>query len=484
MDPRKQTDVGQVDVSDLFQQITNVAPFGEMLVNEPVELDLRKFQSDALLQKLDEHNLKTALYNHVGEVRGFTDQQILDAIARYTQISNQSRLDMNGKQVRIDRSGVRIVSPHGNSKPTDEPLKKLLPKRRDLQGLPFVMGNECRLNEKDTRALDTISRELGTAISRFNFFGSLPTFAVSKRSGVAPHVQTISPQQKLRHQSLCQTIRSIEQKVTKRNKSVSGLVQMLQADNPMIRYELLKNLDKINTGPSIEALAKRAIHDLSPEVRGAAIEFLEDHPRKTSRKVFLDAFNYPWSPVAQHSAEALVRLKDTDAIPELVELIDRPDPSLPFKNKNGQMEIREVVAVNHMKNCMLCHAPSTHASDSLRGLMPSPGKPLPRQYYQSMSGGFVRADVTYLTQDFSVTQPVPDSGPWPEMQRFDYLVRQRPLTGAERTEWKTNGKRKLARHRNLHRGAVLFALRELTGKFPENDDVETWREIAKEFAER
>ena len=52
-------------------------------------------------------------------------------------------------------------------------------------------------------------------------------------------------------------------------------------------------------------------------------------------------------------------------------------------------------------------------------------------YYESHDGDFVRADITYLRQDFSLKQPVQDAKPWPPLQRFDYIVRQRPLTAAE-----------------------------------------------------
>ena len=53
------------------------------------------------------------------------------------------------------------------------------------------------------------------------------------------------------------------------------------------------------------------------------------------------------------------------------------------------------------------------------------------QYYESTGGSFVRADVTYLRQDFSVPQPVPRPGQWPANQRYDYMVRKRFLTGEE-----------------------------------------------------
>ena len=36
---------------------------------------------------------------------------------------------------------------------------------------------------------------------------------------------------------------------------------------------------------------------------------------------------YPWPPAAEHAAEAIVNLGDTDAIGDLRKLVDLPDPS-------------------------------------------------------------------------------------------------------------------------------------------------------------
>jgi hypothetical protein len=122
--------------------------------------------------------------------------------------------------------------------------------------------------------------------------------------------------------------------------------------------------------------------------------------------------------------------------------------------------------VNHLKNCLLCHAPSQATTDLVRGAVPDPTQPLPPSftpaYYSGNGGIFVRADVTYLRQDFSVVQPVENTKQWPSHQRFDYLVRKRPLS-VERAE----GLRRKHREEGLRsrqREALLFVLRELTGE--------------------
>ncbi len=88
---------------------------------------------------------------------------------------------------------------------------------------------------------------------------------------------------------------------------------------------------------------------------------------------------------------------------------------------------RELVRFNHLRNCLLCHAPSHSQTDLVRGLIPTPGVPIPVEYYHRSHGDFVRADVVYLKQDFSVMHHVEDAHPWPAMQRFDYVVRVREV---------------------------------------------------------
>ena len=104
--------------------------------------------------------------------------------------------------------------------------------------------------------------------------------------------------------------------------------------------------------------------------------------------------------------------------------------------------------INHHRNCLLCHAPlepkanvSTEKAATLETLavqVPMPDQELrspsssSRGYYEKSNPDIlVRVDVTYLRQDFSVKLPVADPGPWPEMQRFDFLVRTRPVSELE-----------------------------------------------------
>ena len=72
----------------------------------------------------------------------------------------------------------------------------------------------------------------------------------------------------------------------------------------------------------------------------------------------------------------------------------------------------------------------------------------------------MRADVTYQPQDFAVPQAVESPGARPDHQRYDYVVRTRLGTGADQRRW--DGVPANAPY--PQREAVLFALRELTGR--------------------
>jgi hypothetical protein len=124
--------------------------------------------------------------------------------------------------------------------------------------------------------------------------------------------------------------------------------------------------------------------------------------------------------------------------------------------------------------------------DLVRGPVPSPDQPLApsfpatgrRNSYGSIpvapaqtspgSPGttyFIRADVTYLRPDFSVALPVDNPGPWPKMQRYDFVVRTRSIKPWESTESSDS---------YPQRESVLRVLRTLSGQ-DYGDRAEDWR---------
>jgi hypothetical protein len=330
-----------------------------------------------------------------------------------------------------------------------QPLQDVLAKRADLKGLPVRMGEECRTAAAEARVVQDVSR----AVRRARASGGR-----GRRGGDSYHEMVE------RDMAFLEDVKRVtEGRSSSAERVAVTLAQMIQADNPPVRRYLVKALGDAKGGDAGLALARRAVFDPSPEVREAAVKALADRPRKEYRDFLLGALRYPWAPAADHAAEALVALDDRESVLPLRRLLDEPDPAAPVRGKDGKWRVTELVRVNHLRNCLLCHAPSSDDKDPVRGLVPERGKPLPEVYYDSREGSFVRADIVYLRQDFSVMQPVAKAAPWPALQRFDYLTRRRELT-AEEVERLPPAKGATAPHAYPQRHAVSWALRQLTGE--------------------
>ena len=191
-------------------------------------------------------------------------------------------------------------------------------------------------------------------------------------------------------------------------------------------------------------------------------------------KILSRALRYPWPDVARHAADAIVELRRTDLAPQLTEMLDQPDPRAPvLQQVEGKMVpvVRELVRINHRRNCLLCHAPAgtpdLFGSDAMKASAP-PGRlagvPTPdtTEYYGTLPSPdvMVRTDVTYLRQDFSLMET--DLRAKPSMQRFDYLVRTRVLTEREAETYRARfGPGTMP---SPYRDIALKALRRLTGR--------------------
>jgi hypothetical protein len=243
-------------------------------------------------------------------------------------------------------------------------------------------------------------------------------------------------------------------------RHLPALIQLLQPEELPQRYLLVLALARVKAEQADIALAERALYDPSPFVRQEAVQALGARRRETSRAVLLAGLRYPWAPVANHAAEALVALSDRTTLPALKKLVDEPNPSLPFKSAPGKKALmREVVRVNHLRNCFLCHAAGQPGDGSTLAAVPRPGVSLRDLYYdalRSRSGALqARVDAIFVKQDFSLIQRVKDAKPWPELQRFDFLIRTREATADEIAAAKK------APPSYPQREAVLWAIKEL-----------------------
>jgi hypothetical protein len=262
---------------------------------------------------------------------------------------------------------------------------------------------------------------------------------------------------------------------------IAALMQVLAPDSVAMRKGLVQYLASISHAEATRALAKLAIFSAEDEVRNPAIEALKVRREKDYTEILLRGLRYPLPAVAKRTTDAMIKLERADLVPELVSFLEEPDPRAPTIKEMGDKKVavvRELVRINHHRNCLMCHAPAVPNEVSPQvttAEVPRPDQPLPFPsdgYSNSIPDILVRLDVTYLRQDFSIMQPVVDAHPWPEMQRFDFLVRNRVLTEREATAFPAAKTGVLSPYQRV----TLAALRELTGRdtAPTPDD---WRKL-------
>lgn len=310
-------------------------------------------------------------------------------------------------------------------------------KRPDMVALPWRVGANSELGREKAEALHALSVKLRTALRESVPQGDVRPDPVKLRKALTD-AEWSTP------------------------TALPTITQMMQAENIAVRTLMVDMLSKIKGKDASIALAQRAVFDLSPDVREKAVQALAQRPAAEYTPVLHYGLRYPWAAAADHAAEAVVALQLNDLVPELVKLLNEPNPNLPYKTEKG-LAVNEVVRVNHLCNCMLCHAPSLAKDDLVRGRVPMPGEDPPPLYYQEASGLFVRADLTFLRQDFSVVQPVANSGKWAGNQRYDYLQRTRLLSKTEQAAFQKLEKDGKVPKTSPQQESVVFALKQLTG---------------------
>jgi len=408
--------------------------------------------------------------------RSFTEAQLLAQLASVPEVKTFTLPVANAL---VQSYFKRYRAAGGDLSPN-----ALLRARPDLFSLTLLSPNQLR--PRDAQTLQTLSREL-----RFLLQQTTPS-GDPGRKPLSELLETILRSRKLRGRP-----------EWLRPEAVPALLQLLMHEDRAIRLMLIELLADIQ-GPVAEAaLAQRAVVDLAPDVRDAALRALRERPRVEARRVFIRYLRYPWAPVADHAAEALVYLHDEDAVPSVVALLRRPDPAGPLLGTKGKTNFQELVRIPHETNCLICHPAALSARDpvsrsvpgvilalssdratlvstsqlplALQGLAEQTVQSQPTGggggYSRGGSGGgsgssgskvgplYVRADVTFFRQDFSLSELLGAPG-IVGVQKFrsDFLLRTRPAREDELKgrEWDP-----------VHyeqREAALWALRELTGK--------------------
>jgi sugar lactone lactonase YvrE len=319
--------------------------------------------------------------------------------------------------------------------------------RPDLAGLPMQMGDKCKLSPSLADHL-----QAGSVALRAHLKGAAQRRSVND-GDFRPDSRALNT--------------ALAGDGDRHNKwlkaeAIPALQQLLMAENESIRDVLAEQLARIEGKKATQALAQRALFDLHPEVRKHALEALLNRPKDEYVSYVLNAFRHPWPVIADHAAEALVALQVREAVPRLVRLLDEPNPSLAFRKPGTEnWHVKEMVRINHFRNCVMCHPASFDSQDKVRGPVPRTDRPLDSgSVYGMQADVFVRADITYLRQDFSCQLPVAHHGPWPAVQRFDFMVRERPAQPQEVQKAQAAAS---ATSPSEYQRAIFFALRELTG---------------------
>jgi HEAT repeat protein len=335
--------------------------------------------------------------------------------------------------------------------------RNLLEVRPDLRTLPIRHGSPIKLDARAAEDLQAFSRRLHYLVD----------FTVPRKED-GEHVKP----ERLRER-MSKEVSPGHRPEWVRPEAVPALRQILMGEDKPLRWLLIELLAENPSPAASVALAQRAVFEFSPDLRQRAVEALQSRSRQDFRHILLYGLRYPWPPAADNAAEALVALADQEAVPSLITYLKKPNPQQPYETSQNHTLVHEVVRIHHQSNCLMCHSPAVSGwKDPVAGKVPGVfltgtvegggGGYHPTQFPRpTTSPLLVRADIVFLRQDFSV--PV-SSGPAGAAvvadQRFDFLVRTRPVKPQELSEFKIAA----ATTSYPQREAVLWALRELTGK--------------------
>ena len=346
-----------------------------------------------------------------------------------------------------------------NAVKQDQFLVLHMSRRPELRGLPFVMGDACRRVDEKARSFQSAVEAVRNAFDH--------------DSGRFAHGHKDDGH----HTAFWNAYQSQDGKANVNSESgVAALTQMLAPERRTLRASLVAHLSKVPRDDAAVALARLAVFDPDLDVREAAIKALKEEGRAKDEvgAVLMHGLRYPLPAVAKQAAHAMLALERRDLLPQIAAFLDEKapgDPTEQIVDGKPVCVVREVVKINHHRNCLLCHPPAQSAQTfEVPGVMPIPGTPFPSspsEAYgnaQSIGDPMVRADTTYLRQDFSLMMPVENAAPWPEMQRFDFLVRTRIVEGQELTTLKAAVASRAASYLSDNHKAALLVLRQMTGQ--------------------
>jgi hypothetical protein len=369
-------------------------------------------------------------------------------LAKVPEVAFGAPISHQSKNAKSQTAHILAKINHLNGKATDGFMTALLRERADLRGMPFLLGTDCRADKKQAQLFAAITDVIRSAMPNTSWDELSP-----QKIGVA----------------ILQAIPDFNKEdVAVEPVIVGALMQMITPGSKLYGPRLPKRLAAIAHPDAVRALVSLVLFSPDAKVRQAAIDGLQARRPVEYTDDLLSGFRYPLPMAAKRSADAFVKLGRKDIQAKLEEVLEQPDPRAPkpyrIDGKN-YFVLRELVRVNHHRNCVLCHAPGNAddaPSENLRSEIPIANEPFrgPPGFYgfRKPSDIVVRIDMTYLRQDFSIDLPVKDSGPWPKEQRFDYFVRTRLISAEEAAECD----RQLSKMPQPYHAVALQAVRTLT----------------------
>jgi hypothetical protein len=380
-------------------------------------------------------------------------------------------LQQQEKAIEKTAHGIAKIN-HLNQKGPDHFLKVLLENRIDLAGLPFVMGDACRQTVPRGRAflngvnLVESALPLEAKIQLFNVDNASVAKSFWNKYEMVRHPPGRAPAPNQKSDPL-----------EENRERIAALMQVLVPQHAEMRKGLVKHLADFDQVDATRALARLAVFSFEKEVRQAAVAALKKRATEDCSDILLEGLRYPWPAIANNASDAIAQLELRPLVSQLIALLDDADPRAPVQavvNGKKTLLVREVVRLNHHRNCLLCHPPGNtpdvqldllgRSTEIVTGAVPIPSQRFPLSYFNGSPDIVVRADVTYLRQDFSLMQPVENAAPWPVNQRFDFLVRTRAVTSEDAAAYQKWAQRQGPGYLAPHRQAALAALRSLTGR--------------------
>jgi len=400
--------------------------------------------------ELSEIECAASLQQTAIEVDLYTN--VLTGVDHHDDYIDQIREHRKGTEVEKHQSEERRRSNDGS---TAEPLDRWLKHRSDLAGLPISMGGSCRLTAVATRNLKYVSQQFG----RIRIQGLLRCNACSGPLELGSTEAAFDRRVETDPSKFLAQLR----KRFRDSSAIPGLTQIMQGCGVAARLVIVDWLADVRTSTASAALAGRAVFDPSPDVRRASIAALQHRDPDEFRSVLINGLRYVWAPAAQHASVALVAVNDQEARTALLDLAYAPNPQSPQRDLDGNWFVHQLTRVNHLRNCLLCHAPSVDsigfraAENRLDAAVPTPSQRIVVYSGRNTSAESVRPDITYIRQDFSVRHEVDEPAHWPRLQRFDYFVRTKRISEVDARYLQ----RWYRSHDYPQHRSVLFALQQL-----------------------